>query len=135
MVDFTSQTSGRVNVKFSETFGYESSRDHYGNQAIVIVSPNGFVTLGAEALYHIVVERGRGFVTIRAAVNSIEGPLGTTEPILDDRGLLSFLSIGPEITTAINPDTGEALTAYETTSSVLAKIGITSRGHGKGGKR
>lgn len=121
-------------LRFGEAFGYGFSRDHNGNQAIVVVSPNGFVTLGAEALYHVVVEHGRGNITIRAAVNSIEGPIGTTEPALDDRGLLSFLSIGPEITTVINPDTGEAITAFDTTPSECAKIGMPSRGHRRNGR-
>lgn len=106
--------------------GYASAVDHASHQAILVTSSRGYVTVGANALSHIEydhpAEGGRPGVTIRGIIDAIEDPIGRTETRLDDYGRPSYKAVGRSVTAAINPDTNELITAWETEADDLRAI-------------
>lgn len=121
------------------TKGYESARDHRGKQAILVISSRGKVTVGADALTHIVLdhpeENGRPRVTIRGIIATIEEPLGRTQTTLNDRGEPSYRAVGPVVTVAINPEKNEMVTAWPTSNIDLNEIGFGHKGKGNRNKK
>jgi D-alanyl-D-alanine dipeptidase len=132
-----SRASWAVSVAKAETKilefagqGYKIVKDHSGCKAISVLSSRGYVTVGAGALSHVEYdhpsENGRPGVTVRGIIDAIENPVGYTPTRLDDGGRPSYKAVGRSVTVAINPDTGEVVTAWGTEANDLKTIGNAS---------
>ena len=64
--------------------------------------------------------RERG-ISSRQAADAIINPLERTPTKTDDIGRKAYKAIGREATVVVNPNTGEIVTAYKTSSKVRKK--------------
>jgi hypothetical protein len=111
--------------------GYEIVKDHSGYKALSVLSSRGYVTVGAGALSHVrfdhMDENGRPEVTMQGIIDAIENPLGCTETKLDDGGRPSYKAVGRSVTVAINPYSGEVVTAWGTGKEDMKAISSKRR--------